>query len=175
MVQHRKHREVTDKQKKVGQKSSRTVLRSLSLLPTAVGSQKTVLGQGVQRSAVYFSRIPLLWRQVRAGSGQAGSLGHWLGSLVCASSPQCHSPELREWQRDLECRRNRTLIGGSKRQRGQDGRLGFDWVVVVVQWLSHVQLFCYPMDCSLLGSSVHGISQVRILEWVAISFSRGSS
>ena len=34
---------------------------------------------------------------------------------------------------------------------------------------------CDPMDCSLPGSSVHGISQARILEWVAISFSRGSS
>ena len=33
---------------------------------------------------------------------------------------------------------------------------------------------CDPMDCSLQGSSVHGISQVRILEWVAISFSRRS-
>ena len=32
-----------------------------------------------------------------------------------------------------------------------------------------------PMDCSLPGSSVHGILQARILEWVAISFSRGSS
>ena len=32
-----------------------------------------------------------------------------------------------------------------------------------------------PVDCSLLGSSVHGILQARILEWVAISFSRGSS
>ena len=31
------------------------------------------------------------------------------------------------------------------------------------------------MDYSLLGSSIHGIYQVRILEWVAISFSRGSS
>jgi len=31
------------------------------------------------------------------------------------------------------------------------------------------------MDCSLLGSSVHGILQARILEWVAISFSRGTS
>ena len=29
------------------------------------------------------------------------------------------------------------------------------------------------MDCSPPGSSVHGISQARILEWVAISFSRG--
>ena len=32
-----------------------------------------------------------------------------------------------------------------------------------------------PMDCSLPGSSVHGIFQARILERVAISFSRGSS
>ena len=32
-----------------------------------------------------------------------------------------------------------------------------------------------PIDCSLPGSSVHGILQARKLEWVAISFSRGSS
>ena len=31
------------------------------------------------------------------------------------------------------------------------------------------------MDCSLPGSSVHGVFQARILEWVAIFFSRGSS
>ena len=34
---------------------------------------------------------------------------------------------------------------------------------------------CNPVDCSPQGSSVHGILQARILEWVAISFSRGSS
>ena len=34
---------------------------------------------------------------------------------------------------------------------------------------------CDPMDCSLPGSSVHGILQARILEWVAISSYRGSS
>ena len=34
---------------------------------------------------------------------------------------------------------------------------------------------CDPMDWRLPGSSVHGISQARILQWVAISFSRGSS
>ena len=34
---------------------------------------------------------------------------------------------------------------------------------------------CDPMDCSPPDSSVHGILQTRILEWVAISFSRGSS
>ena len=30
---------------------------------------------------------------------------------------------------------------------------------------------CDPMDCSLSGSSVHGIFQVRVLQWVTISFS----
>ena len=34
---------------------------------------------------------------------------------------------------------------------------------------------CDPMECSLPGSSIHGILQARVLEWVAISFSRGSS
>ena len=32
---------------------------------------------------------------------------------------------------------------------------------------------CNPMDCHPPGSSVHGILQARILEWVAVSFSRG--
>ena len=35
-------------------------------------------------------------------------------------------------------------------------------------------ILCDPMDCSPPGSSVHGISQARILERVAISFSPGS-
>ena len=40
-----------------------------------------------------------------------------------------------------------------------------------------VMLNCFatPMDYSLPGSSVYGISQARTLEWVVISFSRGSS
>ena len=36
-------------------------------------------------------------------------------------------------------------------------------------------ILCNPIDCSPPGSSVHGISQARILEWVAIPFFRGSS
>ena len=43
---------------------------------------------------------------------------------------------------------------------------------VVVYLLSHVQLWA-SMDCSSSGSSVHGILQARILEWIAISFSGG--
>ena len=47
------------------------------------------------------------------------------------------------------------------------------------EWVSEVAqsclTLCDPVDCGLPGSSVHGILQARILESVAISFSRGSS
>ena len=44
-------------------------------------------------------------------------------------------------------------------------------------WFSHSVMSdsCDSMDCTPPGSSVHGISQASILEWVTISFSRGSS
>ena len=53
-----------------------------------------------------------------------------------------------------------------------------------LQWIDLVPLsevaqscltLCDPMDCSLPGPSVHGILQARILEWVAMLFSLGSS
>ena len=54
------------------------------------------------------------------------------------------------------------------------GRFFISWGTSEVKSLSHVQLW-NPMDCSLPSSSVHGIFQTRVLECVAISFSRGSS
>ena len=48
---------------------------------------------------------------------------------------------------------------------------GSQWSEVAQSCLT----LCNPVDCSLPGSSVHGILQSRILEWVTISFSRGSS
>ena len=44
-----------------------------------------------------------------------------------------------------------------------------------VQLLQLCPTVCDPMDCSLPSSSVHGILQAKILEWVAIPFSRISS
>ena len=40
-----------------------------------------------------------------------------------------------------------------------------------VKWLNRVLTLPDPMDCCLPGSSVHGIFQARILEWVATAFS----
>ena len=51
---------------------------------------------------------------------------------------------------------------------------GFD-AVMVSEVTQSCPTLCNPIDCSLPGSSVHGIFQARVLEWVAISFSRGSS
>ena len=63
-----------------------------------------------------------------------------------------------------------------------EGSSHFSWTqllfcvcVGVLSGFNHFQLFATPMDCSLPGSSVHGILQARILESVAISSSRGSS
>ena len=46
--------------------------------------------------------------------------------------------------------------------------------IPVSQSLQSRPILCNPLDCSLPGSSGHGILQARILEWVAISSSRGS-
>ena len=48
-------------------------------------------------------------------------------------------------------------------------------VVYVCSFAKLCPSLCHPMDCSLPGSSVHGIFQARILEWVTISYSRGCS
>ena len=52
------------------------------------------------------------------------------------------------------------------------------FIATNLKWSEVAQLcltLCDPMDYSLQSSSVHGIFQARVLEWVAISFSRGSS
>ena len=53
-----------------------------------------------------------------------------------------------------------------------------DLITLVSEYSEVTQLrpsLCDPMDCTLPGSSLHGILQARVLEWVAIFFSRGSS
>ena len=49
------------------------------------------------------------------------------------------------------------------------------WVLCYAKSLQSCLTLCDPMDCSPPGSSVHGVLQARMLEWVAMSSSRGSS
>ena len=54
----------------------------------------------------------------------------------------------------------------------------FLWILNSTKWSAVARScpsLCDPMDCSLAGSSVHGIFQAIVLEWIVISFSRGSS
>ena len=76
------------------------------------------------------------------------------------------------------------LLPGSLRSaRGDRGwfcrtkgelRVSHHSIAVVIYWLSHVRLFCSPMDCSPPGSSAHRILQARTLECVAMPSFRGS-
>ena len=54
----------------------------------------------------------------------------------------------------------------------ETGKMHFIWDTFFSEGayiLGHVWLFCDPMDCSLPGFAVHGISHARTLEWVAFS------
>ena len=56
-------------------------------------------------------------------------------------------------------------------------QVGTNWLLFRRWWwfsCSVMSYSCDPVDCSLTGSSVHGISQARILEWATIFFSRRS-
>ena len=72
---------------------------------------------------------------------------------------------MSNWEKTLGLVR----FGDGERMRVQ---YGSDRVCVCAQSSLN---FCDPIDCSLPGSSVQGISQARILEWVVIYSSRGSS
>ena len=64
----------------------------------------------------------------------------------------------------------------SKGESGEGRRINLEFrinIYTFAQLLQSCPTLCNPMDCSLLDSSVHGISQIRMLEPVAISFSRG--
>ena len=64
------------------------------------------------------------------------------------------------------------IILGEVRQRKTNTILLREKVKVLVA--QSCLILCDPMGCSPPGSSVHGILQTRILDWVANSFSRGS-
>ena len=58
---------------------------------------------------------------------------------------------------------------------GKNTGVGFHFLLQCMKVKNESEVACLtpsdPMDCSLPGSSVHGICQARVLEWVAIAFS----
>ena len=116
--------------------------------------QLQIWNQGVGRTSLWRP-----WWQVRSMClSWQGSWPSWR-SLVCnCVTPVCFHPCM------CLCLLIKMPVFGSR--------------LIVIQCTC--MLGCYltlyePRDCNPLGFSVHGISQARVLEWAAISFSRGSS
>ena len=120
-------------------------------------------------------KIP--WMEEPGGLKSMGSLrvGHWVTSLSLFTFMHWR----RKWQPTPvflpgESQGQRILVGCHL--WGLTVRHNWSYLAAAAAKLFQLSLtLCDPMDCSPPGSSVHGILQVRILEWVAISPSRGSS
>ena len=101
-------------------------------------------------------------------------------SFMSCCGPQSHQNHV-EWEMKSvpmgSCgKKGKDVLGRSKLEqpRGISWEIGIDICAVCLVAQSCPTL-CDPMDCSLPGSSIPGIPQARILEWVVIPSSRGSS
>ena len=126
-------------------------------------------------TAIRWVRYPLVIKPSNSGKRNAEDrvspdflLTVWLWQILNLSKPQ--TPHLENGNKHIY------LIGffWDIPDKANSQYLAYKCVYVCVSAQSCLTL-CNPIDCSLPGSSVLGISQARILEWVALSFSRGSS
>ena len=126
----------------------------------------------------FVTHVPNIWHAFVLGSQKAGKRegGRHKGERILRHNrvQPLHCEASRPWSSGLLLNAFWSLFSPSGSQ-GFPTQSLFSLCTVAVELLSHVQLFHNPMDCSPPGSSVHGILQGRILKWVAIPFSRGSS
>ena len=155
------------------------VLPNIKMNPPQISLEGMMLKQKLQYFGHLMWRVDSLEKTLMLGRiGGRRRRGQqrmrWLDGItdlmdVCLS-------DLREFMMDREAWH--AAIHGSQ-------RVGHDWVTKL-NWTEHIfesesevaqscLTLCDPMDCILQGSSVHGIFQAIVLEWIAISFSRGSS
>ena len=146
--------------------------------------RRTVWSQMAAQPNPQFMGGPLSWSQIRGGDNRPS--GRDVGLFAAGGGVSCplliHPQGQADWVFWV------SLEGRDPKVCEEQGR-GKQWS----RWDSHCQgasnqsevclclaaqsclTLCDPMDCGPPASSIHGISQARILEWVAISFSRGSS
>ena len=117
--------------------------------------------------ACWFSRISeqlccAMHRSVFSSRGVETRVGWWAHEQPVPKGPtsghEASSPGCRLWCRGLYRESQPSIMKAESESEVTQSCL----------------TLCDPMDCSLPSSSVHGIFQARTLEWVAISFSRGS-
>ena len=115
---------------------------------------------------------------------------HWSGYLRLYSNKYVFQSFLMAWITSNSCQfpelklRDISLTANSPNIRREYpatlAHLVFEYHIsrslcVCAKLLQSCLTLCNPMDCSPTGSSVHGILQARILEWIAVPFSRWSS
>ena len=91
---------------------------------------------------------------------------------------RCHSlgpRETKEMREDAELRGSCNIPPRTREASGDVLVMGHEDTDVCTLSHFHCVTFYDPLDCNPPGSSVHGILWARILEWVAISSSKGSS
>ena len=119
-------------------------------------SEKVGLKLNIQKAKIMTSSPITLW-QIDGETVETAADFLFLGSKITADGDCSH--EIK-----------RGLLLGRKVMTNLDSILKSESEVA-----QSCPTLCNPGDCSPPGSSVHGILQARILEWVAISFSRVSS
>ena len=89
--------------------------------------------------------------------------------------------EQKKWEAPWGGQRTLDFAGGGERvcllgyHKNGQLRVALTYINIAVLVTQSCPTLRDPMDCSLSGSSVHGILQARILEWVATPFSKGFS
>ena len=68
-----------------------------------------------------------------------------------------------------------SVVGQREQEKHRERKTEYENYTECLYLVAQSCRFFDSMDCSPPGSSVHGISQARILEWVAVPSSRGSS
>ena len=125
------------------------------------GSEKWTLW--VKPLALSLAASMLTGKQVMGGKGSSSLAFACLPYQIVAASPPGRSDSL-QWQEFKKGRSSFLLV--------EETSVHIFLKVLVAQ---SCLTLSDPMDCSLPGSSVHGILQARILEWITIPFSRVSS
>ena len=127
----------------------------------------------VCRRQLVSAHYPLGWAPWSTAETPRKPWGQWLEkTLQLAKHTFSKQPQV--------CSGDQTLSTGSDNKSYEpiQGRVAENECKAIL-WKTEVAQLCLtlcdPMDCSLPGSSVHGIFQAIVLEWTAISFSRGSS
>ena len=132
---------------------------------------------------------PLGWKEIKTVNPKGNQTWIFIGRADAeAEVPVLWPPDVKswlmgkkpdagkDWGQEEKGMTENEMVGWHHQLNGHEFEqllpLSYEWMNEVTQ---SCPTLCDPIDRSLPGSSVHGIYQVRVLEWVAISFSRGSS